>query len=368
MTRDSQQEWEDYKRRELGALKPVLTTLGFELEAEQPHLIGERYLQRAVTTIHGRKLILVGKRVSDAKRAVIKATSDRDGVYEIEHDRFCRDALQKLHFAYHAFYSPKETLFTKRNGFTIFIQEFLEQPCAFIDRPVEEQFHFALTAFKAQESAHAATYNHRRFIAKTFGEKIVEDYLHTFANFGNTLCDALPDDSMLCHALDRGVAFLAEHKKTIEQYSGFLTHIDFVPHNFRIVNGDIYLLDHSSIRFGNKYEGWARFVNFMEVYSRELARWLVQYVRDNRTEEESLSLKLMRIYRLGEIIYYYADTIEQSSGDLLKLNRARVVLWRDVLTAILADTPVPPEVIGQYKQTRDSLRSADEKKRQKGLH
>ena len=170
------------------------------------------------------------------------------------------------------------------------------------------------------------------------------------------------------HSSRRHSEQLREHEKTIEQYSGFLTHTDFVPHNIRIHDDTIYLLDHSSLTFGNKYEGWARFVNFMTLYNPMLENALVTYVKENRTPEESVSLRMMRIYRLGEIIWYYVQTLEKSTGDLHTLNTARITFWSTVLTHILKDERIPESIITEYKKTRDSLRSDDEKKRQQGLH
>ncbi len=167
---------------------------------------------------------------------------------------------------------------------------------------------------------------------------------------------------------ERAYGVLRENEEVIEQYTGFLTHTDFVPHNIRIHNGQMYLLDHSSLTFGNKYEGWARFLNFMTLYNPPLTGLLTEYVKNNRTSEESVSLRMMRIYRLGEIIWYYIRTLEKSEGDLRTLNEARITFWSTVLTHILDNTPVPESVILDYKNTRDSLRSEEEKKRQQGLH
>ena len=136
----------------------------------------------------------------------------------------------------------------------------------------------------------------------------------------------------------------------IEQYSGFLTHTDFVPHNIRVVGENIYLLDHSSIRFGNKYEGWARFCNFMALYNPPLEKALVKYVADNRTEEESISLRLMRIYRLGEIIWYYTSALDKSYGNLFALNKKRVELWSKMLENLLSENSLPESFIEDYKK------------------
>lgn len=347
-----EQYWEEYRERELAALLPILTSLGYTLDTEQPHLYGERYLMHAVTTASGKKLILLGKR-GGGKRVVIKATRDPAGTRELLHERTCRAVLQKINFAYDVFFSPEEMLFGEHGGYTISIQAFIEQKQQFIERPIEEQFLLALKAFKAQESAHAATYRHIRLIENTFGTMDAEAYLTKFEQFGGS---------------PEAKEFLKAKKETIEQYCGFLTHTDFVPHNFRVVDGDMYLLDYSSLRFGNKYEGWARFLNFMTLYNPPLERALVQYVRDNRAEEELLSLKCMRVYRLGEIIWYYKNAASKSQGDLRTLNEKRVDFWSEVLTSVLRDKELPEQTRTAYIAARDTLRSAEEKQRQVGLH
>ena len=346
----------------------MLEELGFELEDEQPHLVGERYLMQAITTDSGRKLILLGKRKHDGKRAVIKVTSDKNGIREIESERSYRRVLHEINFAYEIFLSPEDLLFIKKDHRAISVQAFIEQDSSFLKRPLPEQFSLALKAFKAQESAHASTYEHTQLIKKTFGAMNAEDYAKTFAGFVKNILAVFPDRDDLKKTLDEAQEFIDQNKETIEQYCGFLTHTDFVPHNFRIVKNDIYLLDYSSLRFGNKYEGWARFLNFMALYNPELEKALVEYVRLNRTPEELLSLKLMRVYRLGEIIWYYTRTLEKSSDDLLKLNAARVDFWTEVLKAQLADEQLDEKIREEYKTLRDSLRSEDEKKRQKDLH
>ncbi|MDP3957994.1 MAG: hypothetical protein Q8Q36_00845 [bacterium] len=365
---DYREPWRKYKERELAAIVPILGELGFELEAQQPHMGGERSLMQAVTTKGGRKVILVGVRKSDRRRVIIKATSDAAGKNELLHERLCRQILHRIRFAYQIFFSPEEILFIKRDGYVIAIQEFIEQKSAFVERPLKEQFSLALKAFKAQEGAHATTYGHARLVRASFGSINARGYLAAFGDFKKSILTGRPGDRRTEELLERAWRLLDKERETIEQYSGFLTHVDFVPHNIRIKGNDIYLLDHSSLRFGNKYEGWARFVNFMVLYNRPLADALVQYVRDNRTPEESLSLKLMRVYRLGELIWYYTDKLDKTSGDLHALTEKRVELWSRVLEAVLNDEPVPDEMVREYKRTRDALRSDEEKRRQVGLH
>lgn len=365
MHNNAKEAWEKEAREQMMLLAPVLEDLGFGLDDSQPHMGGERFLMQAVTTASGKKLILLGKEKYSGRRVVVKAAREAAGMQELEHERVRRKVLADIGFAYTAFESPEEIAFMNKNGYTISVQAFVEQDRPFTDRPTEEQFAIALRSFKAQEGAHATTYGHLRRIKKTFGRRTAPEYIEAFGSFRERVAAAFPEFAGL---LSEAGSFLSTHARTIEQYGDFLTHTDFVPHNFRVVGNTVYLLDHSSLRFGNKYEGWARFVNFMELYNPELAGALVAYVRDNRTPEESLSLKLMRLYRLGEIIWYYVRTLERSAGDLEDLNRARVVWWARVLEAVLRDRQPAPDVREEYMQLRDRLRSPDEKERQKGLH
>ena len=349
-------------------IKEVIASYGFTLDTLQPHILGERFLMRSITTNSGHKWVLLGTRTADQVRVVIKISTDTGGKRELRHERICRTVLQKIRFAYEVFSLPEELLFTEHNNVLIAVHRFIEQDKPFLSRPLPEQFSFALHAFKAQESAHASTYEHEQLVARTFGARWSKTYLHNFTRFIETITkESTPrgEDTLL---LKRALTFLQEHTDVIDQYGGFLTHTDFVPHNFRIADRRMYLLDASSLRFGNKYEGWARFLNFMTLHNPPLAELLTEYVHANRTPEESLSLRAMRIYRLGEIWAYYAGTLRYSQGDLLTLNRARTVFWSSVLSAVLKEESVQLRTIEQYTHLRDSLRSTEEKRRQENLH
>lgn len=361
------EQWDAYCEGELKLLHPLLKKHGFSLCEKQPHIQGERYLQQAITTTSGRKLILYGKG-EDERKVVIKATRDLAGQTELRHERKCRQVLAKINFAGEVFHTPPEIAWISENGFLISIQAFIPQERTFLERPIEEQFSLALTAFKAQESAHATTYRHRRLIRGIYEFRDATTYLHNFSDFQKNIKKLLPDHRQLHDLIVTARSVLKDHAYTIEQYGGFLTHTDFVPHNLRIKDNTIYLLDHSSLTFGNKYEGWARFLNFMTLYHPPLVTALIHYVRDNRSPEESEALHLMRLYRLGELIYYYAKTLPSSVGDLRTLNTARIDFWSTVLSHELRRETVPKLTIEQYQNKRDALRSEDEKERQRGLH
>jgi hypothetical protein len=359
--------WQSYCTTELELLRPILSRRGYTLNDTQPHLTGERYLMQAVTTTSGKKLIMLGKK-ADGTPVVIKATRDEAGKRELAHEQACRAVLKKIDFAGEIFHTPELIEHITEAGFVVVVTRFIEQASTFTERPLKEQFNLALAAFKGQESAHATTFNHRALIAHTFGMRDAQTYLNTFSNFVTNITTTLPEETGLKTNLETARTILEKNKTIIEQYCGFLTHTDFVPHNIRIEGDKIILLDHSSLTFGNKYEGWARFLNFMTLYNQPLERALTLYVRNNRTPEESVALQMMRVYRLGEIIWYYVRTLRASSDDLLALNTARVHFWSDVLSYIMKNEEVPITLMETYKTTRDSLRSEDEKKRQVGLH
>ncbi len=362
------QQWEKYCKEELARAIPILTTHGITLDTEQPHIHGERYLMQAVQTKSGRKLILLGRETKTNKKVVIKATSDILGIKEIEHERNCRKTLEDIHFSYSNFLTPKELLFTKKQSVVVVVQEFIEQDLPFLERTTQEQFRFAMQAFENQEATHAATYEHRKKIEKLFGNMNAKKYLKQYSLFRKNIKDIIAHNKKLHKLLDIGKAELEKNTTVLEQYCGFLTHTDFVPHNFKIRDGHMYFLDLSSLRFGNKYEGWARFLNFMTLYNGELEDALLFYVKNNRASEEYESLRLMRIFRLAEIIWFYVSLLQKTDGNQRILTEARITFWTEVLDATLRHESVSKEIVGRYKTSRDALRNQDELVRQKGLH
>lgn len=352
---DSKAAWDSYVSRERALLLPLLAERGVILDQHQPNLLGERYLMQSISTTSGKKITLLG-RLKDGTRVVIKATSDTLGAAEIEEERVARRTLDGIQFAAERFYAPREVYYFKAGGLTVSIQDFIEQTSTFIERPLKEQFSLALQGLKTQEGAHATTYGHMRAISHIFHIWESNEYLAAARGFAVT---GETEDAR---------AELERSAVLIDQYAGFLTHSDFVPHNFRVREGNLYLLDHSSLRFGNKYESWARFINFMVLYNPPLADALVKYVEENRTQGEYESLRIMRIYRGIEIIAYYTQLLERSDGALKELNTERIGFWRAVLTSVLDRVSLKSEVRETYIARRDELRTPDEKLRQQGLH
>lgn len=358
--------WQEQVVSELTALQTILTRAGYTLDAEQPHTLGERFLMQNITTQSGKKLILLGSDMNK-NRVIIKATKDEAGKQELAHERACRQQLHTINFAYETFHAPEEIAYWDDGEYLLSVQAFIEQTSSFIERPLEEQFRFALHAFKTQESARATTGSHYRTITKVFGIRTSADYIKLATKFCNDL-NTLNVSSQVQETCAKTLEHLQSKRERIEQYCGFLTHTDFVPHNFRIKDDTIYLLDTASLEFGNKHEGWARFLNFMTLYNYKLENALVEYVEKNRASEERESLQLMRQYRLVEIITYYATTLEKSNDDLRTLNQARIDFWHEVLLAELENKRVRRDIVEAYRIKRDRLRTRDEKKRQENLH
>lgn len=357
----SRADWERYRAGELARMTPRLTQLGFELDENQVHTGGERYLMT------GHKLVLSGVRTSDNKRVIIKVSSHPSGMHEIESEHRARAVLKNINFAYRNFFIPEELLFEKTPTFCISVSAYIEQERPFIMHSVEEQFFLALRAFETQEGVHATTSSHAAAIKEAFGTMGAREYLSAFTLYMETALAEDPGNAELEQVLRRAWEFLNAHRTTIERYSGFLTHNDFVPHNLRVNGKDVYLLDYTSILFGNKYESWARFLNFMVHHNRPLELMLSDYVRLNRGEEEHLSLRLMRVYIIGILLHFYTTALRKTEGDLNALVRLRIGFWTKVLAAVMDDKPVAEELLAPFLAEQERLRSAEEKARQKEI-
>lgn len=362
--------WVRYCLAERHAVEPILKSLGFALDREQVHTVGERYLMVGERDVGGGgyKLVLLGTRARDGRRVVIKASSTVHGKREIETERRARETVRRITFAYGRITVPEELLYAHPHDFVIFITEYIDQETTFLSRPIAEQFALALSAFKVQEGFHATTASHAKQIKATFGVWDADTYVRSFDAFVLHARERDSKNTALTSAMDQARAELVAGRDTIEQYCSFLTHADFVPHNFRVAHGVLYLLDSASLHFGNKYESWARFMNFMLLYSRPLEEALASYVRDNRTRKESDTLRLLRIYKIGALLDYYTGTLTKTESGQRMLSERRIAFWLSVLESFLANAPLGETHIEEYRRDRDTLRSKEEQERQKALH
>lgn len=346
---------------ELNTIKELLLPLGFSLDEEQPYTSGERYL------MSGGKLVLAGTDRNGVK-VIIKASSTKEGKKEIESEKHSRDLIQSLAFADKKILLPEERYFGMEGGYVFLVTRFIPQEKVFAAHTIEKQFFIALSAFEAQEAFHATTFEHLRAIKNVFPVLGSAEYLKEVSRLTKSIQELYPN-AELSTLLAKTKAFLAEHTITIDRHASYLTHTDFVPHNFRIVEHSLYMLDcvpnYATIHFGNKYEGWARFLNYMMLHSPELEAHLVDYVQKNRGEDEYLSLRLMRAYKIVFLLEFYARSLAKTEEDLHALALVRLEYWEEALEAILEDHPLAKEITEQYKTTRNSLRSEEEKKRQR---
>lgn len=337
-------------------MESTLKELGFILEEEQPHLSGERFLMMKD------KQVLVGQD-RNSNRVILKVATKQGGKEEIEREKKARDLLKKATFANDKILFPDEVFFGAKDNYLIWATEFIPQEKVFVAHPLEEQFFLILRAFEEQEAFHATTFEHIKSIESFFPVFHAREYFGEFRKFKESLKKL--NDRELDKTMEEAEAFLTSHKSIIDTYCNYLTHTDFVPHNFRIKGKSIYMLDLSAVQFGNKCEGWARFLNYMIIHNPKLEKLLNDYVRQNRGADEYLNLRLMRIYKLGFLLDFYARSIEKTEGDLRTLTLERIGFWHEVLKRILKDEPVPQDLIERYKAKRDDLRSDEEKKRQK---
>ena len=242
--------------------------------------------------------------------------------------------------------------------------ELIEQKKVFVEHSAEEQFFLILRAFESQEAFHATTFEHMRQVASVFPIFDAQKYLKEFQNFKATI-SANYHHEEIQRTLEAADNLLHKYQKEIGMFCGYLVHTDFVPHNFRIKDNDVYMLDCSAILFGNKYEGWARFLNYMIIHNPALEQMLIKYIKDNRDVADYTNLRLMRIYKIGFLLQYYIVALDKTSGDLRKLTEERINFWHENLKAIVAGKQTDPKIISDYKKERDILRSEEEKKRQR---
>jgi len=350
--------WQAKKIHELEEISKKLQFLGYSTDEHQPHMSGERYLMTKD------KLVIAGKHSKTNERVIIKVSKHLEGKKEIEMEKRSRDLLKTIAFTKKEIIFPAELYFGEQDGSLVWITSYVPQEKIFVAHTLEEQFFLALRAFEAQEAFHATTFEHLKTIKNTFPVFNAEENIKKFEYFKKKIL-ANNHEKCLSATLSTAEEFLRSNKQTIDRYSRYLVHQDFVPHNFRIKNNEVYMLDCSAVYFSNKYEGWARFLNYMLIHNPELEKLLAKYILENRGDEEYLSLRLMRVLKISELLEYYTRSLEKTTGDLRTLTEARIKFWQQALEMILADKPLPDTIRDEYISKRDALRSPDEKERQK---
>ena len=337
-------------QKQYAAIEEALCALGFTLDAEQLHIGGERALMSA------HKLVLTGRDTKDSSRVVIKASLDALGAKDIADEHDIREVLQRVHFASADLSFPPERYFSTSDDMTLSVTDFIEQERVFVDYPLRDQFFMMLKLFEAQEKYHATTHEHTKSLQGAIPVWTVTEYLTDVKNIGDVV-DTLETKKL--------AGIFIENKELIARFSGFLVHTDLVPHNFRVRNGSLYALDQVAIRFGNKYEGLARLVNYMLIHNPALTEKIIEYVRKYRGEDDAKILHIMRCYKAAVLARYYKTSLETAEGNLKELTQIRLNFWLSVLTHLIDNTEIPPDHVAAYKEKRDALRTDDEKARQR---
>jgi len=299
------------------------------------------------------KHVLIGRNVVGDKKVVIKISNSKDGKMEIQNEKLAQDALDKAIFSREKLLFPKELLSTELENHVIRITEFIEQDRVFGAYPVEEQFFMILKEFEVEEGFYANTFDHLETVKKTFPVINAKDYAETFKEF------------KISSGKSEALKLIVDNEDLIETRSNYLTQTDLVPSNFRIKNGQVYMLDLSSMHFANRYEGLARFLNWCIIHNPELEKILIDYIKKNRGEDEYLNLRLMRIYKAGFLIDHYTRKLDKTSDNLHKLTKIRVSLWQNILKNLISDKLTERTIVENYRRERDQLRSQGEVDRQK---
>lgn len=329
--------------------------LGIKLDDTQLNIGGERSIMSPD------KWVLTGTDSASGKKVVLKCAKEKFGVDEIIQEHQVRQSLVGLPFAEQELLMPEELFYGQKDGFTVSVHAFVDQDKVFTDHNLSEQFFMALHALECQESFHATTREHNASVREQFTIHSPTFYIESTNDMKDDIVATWPDATQ---AVTDTIDQLQIHQQLLRAYDGYLIHSDFVPHNFRIHGRQLYLLDFVSFRLGNKYESWARFINFMEIHNPELVPLLLTYIKQDRGETEYKTLRLLRVYKILFLLRYYARMYQKTTDDLQKLTAARLEFWTRALQAVLADEAIPSEVVSTYYTQRDRLRTPEEKARQ----
>ncbi len=336
-------------------LNSLAQTLGITLDTTQLNIGGERSIMSPY------KYVLTGIKNNTQEKIILKCSNHPKGIKEIKNEHHIQNTLNSLPFSEQELLMPEEIFFGKKNNYTVLITLFIEQRKIFTDYSLEQQFFMSLHLLEYQETLHATTKEHRSSIRNLFPYNSPDFYLNHYQSMGDEIKSLWSGTN---DTIDIGFDFIKKNASLLNMFDRYLIHTDLVLHNLRINNRQFYLLDCVSFRLGNKYESWARFINFMEIHNPKLVPLLKQYIKDDRGETEYTTLSLMRIYKICFLMRFYAKSLQKTKGNLHSLTRARLVFWQHVLSSVIHDIPVSDkERITYYKQ-RNALRTEIEKKRQ----
>lgn len=342
----------------------ILAKAGFALDNEnnQVHIGDER------TLISRDKLVLKGRCISDASRVIIKASASVAGIREIERERTCRRCLAEINcnFQPPIFSYPEELGFLQEEGLCISVIKYIDQDIRFLNRTLEEKLNLSLSAFYIQEKVTVGVVKNLIGIVDRLGIVTENAYLREFeACLGDALIYS-PQNRILRLNRERAVFFFRDRLCYVRGHQGFLVHADFVPNNFRVVGSKISYLDLGAFQFGNRYESWARYLNWMMVWDYQLEGALIKYFDENRGQEDYMCLSAMRALKMGFLIGVYSKHLSELQDDarLYALQSGRLNFWTLALVALIHGNHVPERTALEFAKFQESLRSERERRRQ----
>jgi len=348
----------------IDSVAPTLAKAGFALDSEdnQVHIGGERAL------ISRDKLVLKGWRISDASRVIIKASASLAGIREIERESACRRCLAEINRSFQSpiFFYPDELGFLQEDDLCISVIEYVDQDMRFLDRPLEEKLHLSLSALHAQERVTVGAVKNLAGVADRFGTITANTYLREFKAHLKNALTYFPQNLVLRSNLEHADTFFRERLCHVREHHGFLIHSDFVPNNFRVIGSEFYYLDLGAFRFGNRYESWARYLNWLMVWDCRLEAVLVDHINEGRGREHHASLSAMRAFNIGFLIQMYSKLLPevQENARLHALQSGRLNLWTSALIALIHGDHMPEQTALEFAQFQESLRSEHERRRQ----
>ena len=352
-------DYTDFKeniQKELKALEPRIEALGFELLSKQPHITGERTYQSQT------RLVLEAIHTESGKKVIIKTSKDPEYKKELRYEKGVKELLERINYADKVLLSPRDLFYIEQDDYIFYISEYIEQDAVFVSHSLEEQFFMILPMLESMETYFISTYEMHKGVAKICPIYDYARYHSLTKEYKTTIEKLLPEKKAL---FNRALSYFKNHQKEIEMFTGYLIHDDLVPHNMRIQGRKIYMLDHATMRFGNKYDTWARFLNYMTIHNPELRDKLYEHIKQERDKEDYKAIQAMRVYKTFMILDYYVDVYASSKGNTQELALVRMHFWSDVLKSIIEETLTPYELIGEYRNKRDTLRSQEEKERQR---
>jgi len=344
-------------QQELTYLSTILKELGFSVLQKQPHISGERKIFGST------KLVLICSD-KDGNKVVAKCSRHKIGKKELRREKKIRDHIKKTPFTKDTLSMPKEIFFGTQKNYLIFITEYIEQEKIFVEYSTNKQFLMILRAFEEQESFHATTFEHSLFARLYTSVQKEGVYMKRLSKYLKNI-KKYPYYKNFEKEIEQMLDFFYLNKTLINPYCLFLIHEDFVPHNFRIKDNHIYILDYSALHYGNKYESWARLINYMVIHNPELEQTLIDYIQHNRGNRDYSTLRMMRVFKIFQLLDFYSRIYSNTLGDLHTLTEVRINFWINVGIGVINDRRITKEQLAKYIETRNHLRSEEEKVRQR---